>query len=424
MQPGALASEKMPAHPGLRCLTGAPAALEEALLRTVGDLQRDHRLAAVDVLVGGVLQRPYLQRRIADTTPGLVNVRFATLGEFGVRLGELALMHGGRRPLPAMAERAYAAEVARHSTGYFEPVATTPGFAEVARRLVRELRQEGVEPDRLRDASSGAVESSAKADALVDLYEHYLAGRAGCYDGEDALAAAEPSRFDGSALLLFGIWRMNTVARHLCERLADRVPVIIFLPSAFSADADGAHAELRAWVDSAGGSVEELPEDPSASALEAVRARLLSVPTAPIAVDPSIDLISAPDALTEVREAARVCLAWAREGVAFREMAVTYRQAEIYRPLIEAVFAEAGLPVYLDDGPSLAERPLGRRILALLDLIGSDLPRRQLMSFLSDGWLPKETRERFGGAPAARWDRPRGVPESCPASTSGDPASI
>ena len=370
----------------------------------VGDLQADRRLAAVDVLVGGVLQRPYLQRRIADTTTGLVNVRFSTLGEFGVRLGELALMRDGRRPLPAMAERAYAAEVARHSAGYFEPVATTPGFAEVARRLVRELRQEGVEPEQLRDASPGAVESSAKAQALVDLYQRYLDGRAGCYDGEDALAAAEPERFDGTALLLFGIWRLSTVARRLLERLAERVPVIVFLPGTDSADADAAHADLRDLGRAVGGTVERLPEDAPATALGAVQSRLLSVPTAPIVLDQSVDLLTAPDALTEVREAARVCLAWARDGVAFREMAVTYRQAEIYRPLIEAVFAEAGLPVYLDDGPSLAERPLGRRILALLDLIGSDLPRRQLMSFLSDGWLPKETRERFGGAPAARWD--------------------
>ena len=76
----------------------------------------------------------------------------------------------------------------------------------------------------------------------------------------------------------------------------------------------------------------------------------------------------------------------------------------LYRPLVESVFSEAGLPVYLDDGPSLAERPLGRRILALLDLVGTDITRRDLMSFLSDGWLPKETRERFDGAPTARWD--------------------
>jgi RecB family exonuclease len=85
-------------------------------------------------------------------------------------------------------------------------------------------------------------------------------------------------------------------------------------------------------------------------------------------------------------------------------MAVTYRQAEVYRPLVEAVFAESRIPVYLDDGPSVAERPLGRRVLALLDLIDSPLTRRDVMAFLSDGWLPDATRERYGGAPTGAWE--------------------
>ena len=113
---------------------------------------------------------------------------------------------------------------------------------------------------------------------------------------------------------------------------------------------------------------------------------------------------TAPDALTEVREAARACLDWARDGIAFREMAITYRQAEIYRPLIEAVFAEAGIPVYLDDGPSLAERPLGRRILALLDLIDSTAapPRRHE---LPHGRLAAQGDARaLRRRAAARWD--------------------
>ena len=69
-------------------------------------------------------------------------------------------MRAGRRPLPAIAERAYAAEVGRGASGYFEPVAGTPGFAEVARRLVRELRQEGVTPERLAKVAPGSGESS------------------------------------------------------------------------------------------------------------------------------------------------------------------------------------------------------------------------------------------------------------------------
>ena len=176
----------------------------------------------------------------------------------------------------------------------------------------------------------------------------------------------------------------------------------VFLPTV-SDDADEVHAELRAWLDQLRRRDRGACNCSGRLALASLQGRLFSS-AEPIALDESVELVSAPDPLAEVREAARTCLAWAGAGIAFREMAVSYRQAELYRPLVEAVFAEAGIPVYLDDGPSLAERPLGRRVLALLDLVDSPLPRREVMAFLTDGRMPKETREQFGGAPAARWD--------------------
>ena len=63
-----------------------------------------------------------------------------------------------------------------------------------------------------------------------------------------------------------------------------------------------------------------------------------------IAADGTLRLVSAPDPAREVRAAARACLQWAREGVPFWEMAVAYRHGEAYRPLVEAVFVEAGIP--------------------------------------------------------------------------------
>ena len=386
-------------------MLGPPAALEDAFLSEIASQRARTALAPIDVLVGGILQRPYLQRLIADSSPGLLNVRFSTLGELGVRLGEPALAASGRRPLPAIAERAYVREVARASHGYFEPVAATPGFAEVARRLLRELRQEGVAPETLARLAPTETESTAKGEALADLYARYLDGRGGAYDGEDALAAADPDRFDGIALLMYGIWRLSAVGRGVIALLAERVPVVVLLPSV-APDADAAHAELREWLEQQGATIERLAAPAPETTLALLQQRLFAHAGA-VGQDETVDLLTAPDPLSETREAARTCLAWAAEGIAFREMAVAYRQAEMYRPLVEAVFAEAGIPVYLDDGPSLAERPLGRRVLALLDLVDSPhspLRRRDVIAFLSDGRMPKETRERFGGAPAARWD--------------------
>ncbi|MCU0308915.1 MAG: exodeoxyribonuclease V subunit gamma, partial [Thermoleophilia bacterium] len=383
----------------LEVVLGAPAALEEALIARVAAHRAADPLAPVDVLVGGVLQRPYLQRLMADRGPGVVNVRVSTLGELGLRLGADALARSGRRPLPALAERALTREVAAACPGYFAPVAHTPGFAEAAHRTLRELRQEGMGPG---DVDPEAIESAAKADDLRGLITRHAAARAGCADGLDALAQADPARFDGAGLVVSGVWRLGAIARRLVAGIAARVPVVVLLPALHPA-ADQAHAELRDWLAGLGAVTTRLPDPPAAGALGHLRAHLFT-PAGPAPRDDSVDLVSAPEPLAEVREAARLCLDWADAGVAFHEMAVAFRQAEVYRPLVEAVFAEAGIPVYLDDGPSLAERPVGRRILSLLDLVGSPLPRAEVMAFVSDGWMPRATRERYGGAPRSRWD--------------------
>ena len=398
-----VSSAPMSGRPGFGLVTGRLADLEAGLLDRIAAIREADPFSPIDVIVGGVLQRPYLQRLIADTSTGLLNVRFSTLGELGVRLGERRLIDEGRHPLPAMAARGYAAEVARRTGGYLGPVAHTPGFADATRRLVGELRQEAVSLAALEELAPAAVESPAKAEALVDVYRRYTAGRADRYDGVDALAEADPSMFDGAELLVYGVWRLAAHGRRVLERLAERVPVTVFLPSA-GGDPDVAHVELREWLGRHGAT--EQTAEPTAGERTAL-ARLQSTlfhPLEPVSPDDTVRLVSASDPLAEVREVARTCLDWAREGLSFREMAITYRDAASYRPVIEAVFSEAGIPVYLDDGPSIAERPIGRRILALIDLIDSRLRRRDVLAFLSDGWLPKETRALYGDVSVSRWE--------------------
>lgn len=82
---------------GIELVTGAPARIEEALINRIAGIRATSPLAPIDVLVGGVLQRPYLQRRVADTHGAVLNVRFSTLGELGLRLGEVRLIADGRQ---------------------------------------------------------------------------------------------------------------------------------------------------------------------------------------------------------------------------------------------------------------------------------------------------------------------------------------
>ena len=81
----------------------------------------------------------------------------------------------------------------------------TQPASEATRRLVRELRQDNVPLETLERHAETAAESTTKARGLIDLYRRYLDGRADRYDGDDALAVAEATRFDGTELLAYGV---------------------------------------------------------------------------------------------------------------------------------------------------------------------------------------------------------------------------
>jgi ATP-dependent helicase/nuclease subunit B len=334
------------------------------------------------------------------------NVRILMPGDLALLLGAPPLVADGRRALPPLADRILLADVARAHAGYFAPVAETPGFGEALFRLGRELRGAGYDLADLGPPLEGATDASEKAGSLAEILASFEQRRAGFYGPDDALVAADPGRLDGLGLLVWGLLDMPPALKRLIIGVAERMPVAVYLPDAPAAEqAPVAALHLRlveqgGVVLAARGSAE--PE----AALARIHVAVFTPPSGPgIEPDGTVRLVSAPDPAREVRAAARACLEWAAEGVEFWEMAVAYRHAEVYRPLVEAVFIEAGIPLYLHEGSPLAERPLGRQTLALLDLYESDLSRPWVMDFLTDAWFPDELREQYGGSvPAARWD--------------------
>lgn len=388
-----------------RLILGSLDAIEAAL----GDELR--RWKAVDplapplLLVGDVLIGIYLRRRLARLAGGHVNLPVMTPGHLARLLGEPALLAEGRTPLPAGGQHLLAEEIALGAGGYFAPVRQAPGFAQALDRLFRELREAGVDPEGFRAAVSQAEVNQEKCAALAHLYARYAERRRGFYDGLDTYAVADPSRLDAPAVLVYGISQPSGLLRRLLERLMETRPVTVFLPRTVP-EADRAHREMIDWLTGLGAGEEPAPEpvpDREPTALDHLRATLFH-PAGGTEPDGTVRLVSAPDPAREVREAARACLAWAAEGIPFHEMAVVFRRDEPYRALVDEVFRETGIPVYLYGGRPLAEHPQGRRLLALLALAGSPLRRAAVMEFITETHLPDATAERYGPVEPALWD--------------------
>ena len=199
-------------------------------------------------------------------------------------------------------------------------------------------------------------------------------------------------------MLVYGVWDPSALLLGALDALRAQLPVTLLLPRA---DADAARATERfvEWAAGRGVEPEALPEP----ARTPTRLTSLQTGTVGETTDDSVVLVSAPDPTREVQETVRACLRWAESGIAFHEMAVVYRHSEPYRALLEAAFREADVPAYLHEGTPLTERPLGRRIAALLDLVDGDLERPTVMTFLADARLPAGTWERYKVS-AAGWD--------------------
>jgi ATP-dependent helicase/nuclease subunit B len=391
---------------GLRLVSGTPTALEEALAAELKSAQEADPLTPVGVLLGGTLQRPYLQRRMATLCGGIANVHFMMPSEFAMELGERSMIESGKRPLPPLADRILLREIAVELDGYFEPVRETPGLADAFHRLVRELRGAGYDDASLATAIAGSCEVPEKEQAIRAIFSEFLRRRERFYGPDDCLLVADAERAPWRALFTFGLWQAPAALIDILARIANDLPVTVLLPSVGTEEADSAHADLRRALVERGAEPTALGESGTPSnALEAVRSTLFRIPGAPTGPDDSLKLISGPDPAREVREVARQCLGWARDGIQFHEMAIAYRHPDPYRSLIESVFIEAGVPVYLHEGTPMSERPLGRRVIALLELIGSELDRRSVIDFLSDGHLPTQTWERYGKPSASQWDR-------------------
>ena len=274
-----------------------------------------------------------------------------------------------------------------------------PGFPSVLLRTLRDLRSAGIDAASFGVAAGEAADPTGKLSALASMYAEYERRRTGFFSSEDGLTVAEPEALGSDRLLVYGVWEPSALLLAALDTLLVEVGVTVLLPQA-RAQAAEAVARFVDWAAGHGAEPTPLVEtDRPPTALTALQDGRSSGKR-----DDSVVFVSAPDPTREVQEAVAACVRWARSGVGFHEMAVVYRQSEPYRPLLEAAFREAGIATYLHEGTPLTERPLGRRIAALLDLVDGDLERATVMTFLADARLPAETWERYGRVSPTGWD--------------------
>ncbi|HYM15239.1 MAG TPA: PD-(D/E)XK nuclease family protein [Dehalococcoidia bacterium] len=391
--------------PPAEIVTGALPELEDALADAVAEARRRDPLGAVTVLVDNVLLRPYLGRTLALRGVPLLNVHIVRPHELAERLAPSAA--GDAPRLAPNAARLLAREIAGEAGGYFAAIAGRDGFADALYRLFRELELSGFTAgalgDALEAASTAPMGDGEKLRDLAQLYGRYRERLGAFAAPADAYTAADIAAFEGP-LFIYGVWSPEEVQATLIERIAGGAPVTLFLASSGGV-ADEAHAELRARFGAAGAAVRRLSPAPVDPVPVRMARALFASPAQPIDAAGGVALVSAPDTVREVWEAARACLGWTEDGVRFHEMCVAYRNRDPYAALVGEIFTEAGIETYVHDGRRLAAHPLGRRLLALLELAADgSFSRAAVMEFLTETRLSPGLRARYRGVHPSAWE--------------------
>ncbi len=368
--------------------------------------------ASPRVIVPSRLQVQAWRRRLAEAG-GAVGVRVGTFDD----LYRQVLRRSGNvvtRLADPVQFRLLRTLLDEASLTHYAPIRTAPGFAQVLRDLIFELKAGGVFPERFAEAVRG-MGGDPRLLELAQLYAAYQERlqREGWADyaglgwlAADALERNPAVGSEWSPLMVDGFDDLTTMQIQVLEHLRGRVDDLTITLTGTS---DGSSRGLvhkrfrdtRQRLEKAlGVEAERLPRpaetgDPAAPLTHLERS-LFTGDEARRPADGIVTLVAAPDRRGEVRTALR----WlktriVRDGMAPGEVALLCRSTEPYRAFIAQTAEELGLPIRIVAGRPLQNNPA---IAALLNLLRLTLP--------GDGHLAwRETVEAWR-SPYLDWDQP------------------
>ena len=335
----------------------------ERLLSLLDSLKCGDPLAPVSVVVPSTYAGLDLRHDLGRH--GTINVHFLVLARLAELLGAPSLAAQGRRPLTPLVEAAAVRAVASEARGPLESVRQHPALQHTLQSTFRELRH-AAEQGLTALAAQGDL-----CDEVVRLYRLFRDQTDPRYYDREALAEAATQAVrddlasglrDLGPVVFFLVSELTPGEQMLVEALEEHWSCAVVLGLAGDAAADG---PVRALVDRLGpvlgpsqGGVE--PQLPAGSSL-----------------------VIAPDPHQEVRWVLRHLMKAAEEGTPFHRMAILYRQPNPYAALLQEELKLSGVVMAGPGNVPLAETAVGRTLLGLVRLVGSDLPRSEVMAWLT-----------------------------------------
>jgi len=277
--------------------------------------------------------------------------------------------------------------------GYYAPIAGKPGFVNVMRHFIAELKHGLTRPSEFAAVSSRRGDKDKDLAAIYVAYhqlvqEKQLADREGVmWLARDQLAADPDLGVPIHLLAIDGLEQPSPLQLELVTLFSARAeatavtlsyeqgrPLLDREKRAFDALTEALHPHVI--------TVPPAGADPD-SPLGFVERRLFDVEKVePVSGHEAVRLIEAPDRYREVKEVAREVKRLLLDGVLPGEIALLFRSLEPYISAVHQVFEEFEIPVLVRGGRALTQNPLVASLLRLFSLAMDDFPRRGVIATL------------------------------------------
>lgn len=291
--------------------------------------------------------------------------------------------------------------------------AEQPGFISTLSGLITEFKRYNVTPEKLKEVVPQLQEGSALKEKLTELagiYEAFDEALKKRYrDPDDDLTLAvqklkHSSQFRNAEIWVDGFTDFTPQEYAILQELLLQAKRVTVTLTTDALDAETSELDIFASAKKAYNRLLYLAKqgniafEPPVRLFELYRFResteLLhleqNLNAHPYRIYPKattqLSLFSAVNLSTEIEAVATDILRLCRdEGFRFRDIAVVTRNLSSYEKLIEGTFAEYGIPCFLDRKLDIANHPLVRLILAMLDIFIENWSYEAVFRYLKSG---------------------------------------
>lgn len=310
----------------------------------------------------------------------------------------------------------------------FQKAMEKQGFLEQLENMITEFKRYEVTPDMLHmqkaeldqfvHKAPGEVSLAYKLEDLTYIYEQLMIALQGQYiDSEDQLTLLadkieEADFLSQAEIYLDGFHQFTPNELHVVETLLQkckRVTVALTVddPSENVSDLDlfyqttETYHDLLSLAQEHAIPVEEIVTlDPKTGRFKErpyflhLEQHFMDRPSPAFKEEAPIQLAEAVHPRAEVEGVAQEILRLVRdESYRFRDTAVFIRQPETYHDLIATIFADYGIPVFIDEKKTMLNHPLIEFIRSVFDMVEGDWRYEPLFRVLKTGFIPVSDRE-------------------------------